>query len=217
MGILFPKPIVLGGAYVLSSDYPASALRAGVCRLPQRRSCPGTLTGCPGPVGPGGGGFCPLSGADPAAGFLLEGEDWQSPEEIDKVYLTQWYLRRWILTQGDGGEFLVTPLLSANEDGLFFPEGELEAAVEEAFGLSPEWLREDNLTYRPEEAGYRTAGAAGDLRRYEIDLLTAQEEDGVLTLTFTLESDAGLPRQTKELTVLTDGDAPRYRSLVTLP
>ena len=101
--------------------------------------------------------------------FLLEGEDWQSPEEIDKVYLTQWY------------------------------------------------LREDNLTYRPEEAGYRTAGAAGDLRRYEIDLLTAQEEDGVLTLTFTLESDAGLPRQTKELTVLTDGDAPRYQSLVTLP
>ena len=111
----------------------------------------------------------------------------------------------------------MTPLLSANEDGLFFPEGELEAAVEEAFGLSSEWLREDNLTYRPEEAGYRTAGAAGDLRRYEIDLLTAQEEDGVLTLTFTLESDAGLPRQTKELTVLTDGDAPRYQSLVTLP
>lgn len=69
--------------------------------------------------------------------FLLEGEDWQSPEEIDKVYLTQWYLRRWILSHGDGGEFLVTPLLSANEDGLFFPEGELEAAVEEAFGLSP--------------------------------------------------------------------------------
>lgn len=57
----------------------------------------------------------------------------------------------------------------------------------------------------------------GDLRRYEIDLLTAQEEDGVLTLTFTLESDSGLPRQTKELTVLTDGDAPRYRSLVSLP
>ena len=149
--------------------------------------------------------------------FLLEGEDWPSPEEIDKVYLTQWYLRRWILSHGDGGEFLVTPLLSANEDGLFFPEGELEAAVEEAFGLSSEWLREDNLTYRPEEAGYRTAGAAGDLRRYEIDLLTAQEEGGVLTLTFTLESDAGLPRQTKEMTVLTDGDAPRYRSLVTLP
>ena len=122
-----------------------------------------------------------------------------------------------MLPQGNGGEFLVTPLLSANEDGLFFPEGELEAAVEEAFGLSPEWLREDNLTYRPEEAGYRTAGAAGDLRRYEIDLLTAQEEDSVLTLTFTLESDAGLPRQTKELTVLTDGDAPRYRSLVSLP
>ena len=73
MGILFPKPIVLGGAYVLSSDYPAAVLRAGVCRLPQRRSCPGTLTGCPGPVGSGGGGFCPLSGADPAAGFPARG------------------------------------------------------------------------------------------------------------------------------------------------
>ena len=199
MGILFPKPIVLGGAYVLSSDYPASALRA-LARSVQAEEDSALYLGL-------------IRRLD----FLLEGEDWQSPEEIDKVYLTQWYLRRWILSHGDGGEFLVTPLLSANEDGLFFPEGELEAAVEEVFGLSPEWLREDNLTYRPEEAGYRTAGAAGDLRRYEIDLLTAQEEDSVLTLTFTLESDAGLPRQTKELTVLTDGDAPRYRSLVTLP
>lgn len=149
--------------------------------------------------------------------FLLEGEDWQSPEEIDKIYLTQWYLRRWILTQGEGGEFLVAPLLSANEDGLFFPEAELEAAIEESFGLDSQWLREDNLTYQPEEAGYRTAGAAGDLRQYDIDLLTAREEDGVLTLTFTLESDAGLPRQTKELTVRTNGGVPRYQSLVTLP
>lgn len=86
----------------------------------------------PGPVGSGGGDSALYLGLIRRLDFLLEGEDWQSPEEIDKVYLTQWYLRRWILTQGNGGEFLVTPLLSANEDGLFFPEGELEAAVEEA-------------------------------------------------------------------------------------
>lgn len=149
--------------------------------------------------------------------FLLEGEDWDSPEEIDPVYITQWYLRQWLLSQGDGGEFAVTPLLGANEDGLFFPEAELESAVEAAFGITGEELRRENPTYRPEEAGYRTAGAAGDLRRYEIDLLSAREENGVLTLTFTLENSSGLSRQTRELTVRTDGETPRYLSLVTLP
>ena len=149
--------------------------------------------------------------------FLLEGGDWDSPAEIDPVYLTQWYLRQRLLSQGDGGEFAVAPLLGADEDGLFFPEAELEAAVEAAFGIPADELRQENPTYRPEEGGYRTAGAAGDLRQYEIDLLSAREEDGILTLTFTLESSAGLPRQTRELTVRTDGETPRYLSLVTLP
>ena len=149
--------------------------------------------------------------------FLLEGEDWQTPAEIDPVYLTQWYLRRWILSQGDGGEFQAAPLLNASEDGLFFPQEELEAEVAGAFGLEADWLRSDNPTYRPEEGGYRTAGAAGDLRRYDIDLLAAREEEGLLTLTFTLEGEGGLPRQTKELTVRTDALTPRYLSLTTLP
>lgn len=149
--------------------------------------------------------------------FLLEGEDWDSPAEIDPVYLTQWYLRQWLLRQGDGGEFIIAPLLEANEDGLFFPETELEAAVEASFGITGEELRQKNPTYRPEESGYRTAGAAGNLRQYEIDLLSAQEENGVLTLTFTLENSAGPLRQTRELTVRTDGETPQYLSLVTLP
>lgn len=148
--------------------------------------------------------------------FLLEGGDWQTPEEIDKTYLTQWYLRQWILTQGDGGEFELGPLVSADRDGLLFPAQEVEEMLEAWFGLSPEWLREDNPTYSPDEDGYRTIGAAGDLRQYEIDLLSAREEDGILTLTFTLESGGGQSRQTKELTVDRTGTIPRYQSLVTL-
>ena len=148
--------------------------------------------------------------------FLLEGEDWQTPEEINKAYLTQWYLRQWILTQGDGGEFEISPLISADKDGLFFSQEEVEEILEAWFGLSPEWLREDNPTYSPDEGGYRTIGAAGDLRQYEIDLLSAREEDGILTLTFTLESGGGQSRRTKELTVDRTGTIPRYESLVTL-
>ena len=43
-----------------------------------------------------------------------------------------------------------------------------------------------------------------------------QEEDGLLTLTFTLEGAAGQPLQTKALTVRTDTPSPRYQSLLTL-
>ena len=93
---------------------------------------------------------------------------------------------------------------------------ELEAAVEESFGLSADWLRRENPTYRPDEAGYHPAGAAGNPRRTAIDLLSVQEEDGLLTLTFTLEGAAGQPLQTKALTVRTDTPSPRYQSLLTL-
>lgn len=148
--------------------------------------------------------------------FLLEGADWQSPDQLDKPYLTQWYLRQWILTQGDGGEFQISPLFSADGDGLLFPAQEVEETLEAWFGVNADWLREDNPTYRPEEGGYRTIGAAGDLRQYEIDLLSAREENGILTLTFTLESGGGQSRQTKELTVDRTGTLPRYLSLVTL-
>ena len=43
-----------------------------------------------------------------------------------------------------------------------------------------------------------------------------QEEDGLLTLTFTLEGAGGQPPQTKVLTVRTDTPSPRYQSLLTL-
>lgn len=147
--------------------------------------------------------------------FLLEGEDWQDPTEIDRVYLTQWYLRQWLLFQGEDGEFSTEPLTEPDH-GLLLPQEELEAAVEESFGLSADWLRRENPTYRPDEAGYHPAGAAGNPRRTAIDLLSVQEEDGLLTLTFTLEGAAGQPLQTKALTVRTDTPSPRYQSLLTL-
>ena len=147
--------------------------------------------------------------------FLLEGEDWQDPTEIDRVYLTQWYLRQWLLFQGEDGEFSTEPLTEPDH-GLLLPQEELEAAVEESFGLSADWLRRGNPTDRPDEAGYHPAGAAGNPRRTAIDLLSVQEEDGLLTLTFTLEGAAGQPLQTKALTVRTDTPSPRYQSLLTL-
>ena len=82
--------------------------------------------------------------------------------------------------------------------------------VFQAMDLEPEVDKGSIRLVRVDENGRETADTRSDRWAW-------REEDGVLTLTFTLESDAGLPRQTKELTVLTDGDAPRYRSLVTLP
>ena len=73
------------------------------------------------------------------------------------------------------------------------------------------------LTQSIQIAVTRYPGTMAELaRRTAIDLLSVQEEDGLLTLTFTLEGAAGQPLQTKALTVRTDTPSPRYQSLLTL-
>ncbi len=147
--------------------------------------------------------------------FLLGGADWQQPQQLDKTYLTMWYASYLQLENPQAADIL-TSYFREGEEGAFFPAEELEMVVEARFGISPEELRRDNLTYR-EEGVYVTPGPAGELRQYEIDLLAAVREEGELALTFTVSAGEELPIIRRTL-ILADGplgECSIYRSLIT--
>ena len=145
--------------------------------------------------------------------FLLGGEDWQDPREIDPTYLTMWYAS-YLQLHNDRNEHYLSGYLREGEDRAFFPAEEVERVLKERFGLDQDTLRQDNHTYRPDEQVYATVGPAGDLRSYDIDLISAVREEGQLILTFQVSSGSDLSGVRRTLT-LTDTEPPVYLSLTT--
>lgn len=118
-----------------------------------------------------GGFFSEATGKPEASGLLLH-SGWLSANELTTKDFFWWYrMREWLALPAE--EFAaryVSP--DPNWNGAFFPEEELEAAVEACFGpeYDPAALRRDTGFYAAEYGGYQqpvqggTRQPAGNLR-----------------------------------------------------
>lgn len=128
-------------------------------------------------------------------GSLIYAEDWETPGQLSLDSQIQYAVQKKYhigLSRFDyveeyfGEEFarIEPPEEYLSEDvGYVFPQEEIEEIVQQAFGTTPEQLRQAKTLYKPEQEGYWYFG--GGLGEVWIPRITeVREENGIIRLTY---------------------------------